>query len=391
MSVLAPDRSASAKRLAETKTATTRPLLCFVYSPTSGPSRRAEGFLAQVLQRRKNHRAFIVQRINCIERPDLAKKLGAETVPALVVVENRRVRARLEGVNGCKNIERLLEPWLGASDGDDAAEESLDEEEEDADEPGVRLVQAGPGESFDRLAIGLPSGLDLRAVAGGREADQRRCGCVDLVARRLGRLRRGPLRRALPGRCRDRRHRAANAPELRLGGPAVRRLPPAGHVELRASLGGGRARRRASRTPGSTAPKPGSGHATSCARRCARRGARPQPPAGQQSRAFGSTSPASTSSVGGHAPRRAVSTSLSGSSASRIAHQARNRCRRRMRRPRPPLPVSPSPIRPTSSTSRPPIPTRETRTATTSRSLPRTRAAARGRTPAAGCRAAAAG
>ena len=159
MSVLAPDRSASAKRLAETKTATTRPLLCFVYSPTSGPSRRAEGFLAQVLQRRKNHRAFIVQRINCIERPDLAKKLGAETVPALVVVENRRVRARLEGVNGCKNIERLLEPWLGASDGDDATEESLDEEEEDADEPGVRLVQAGPGESFDRLAIGLPSGL----------------------------------------------------------------------------------------------------------------------------------------------------------------------------------------------------------------------------------------
>ncbi len=174
MSVLAPDRSAPAKRLAETKTGTARPLLCFVYSPTSGPSRRAEGFLAQVLQRRKNHRAFIVQRINCVERPDLAKKLGAETAPSLVVVENRRVRARLEGVNGCKNIERLLEPWLGASDEDDATEESLDEEDED--EPGVRLVQLGPGESFDRVSIGLPSGLTFERW---RAVGQRISGVAD--------------------------------------------------------------------------------------------------------------------------------------------------------------------------------------------------------------------
>ena len=116
MSVLAHNRSASTNRLAETNTGIARPLLCFVYSPTSGPSRRAEGFLAQVLQRRKNHRMFVVQHVNCLERPDLAKKLGAETVPSLVVVENRRVRARLDRVTGCRDIERLLEPWLGSSD-----------------------------------------------------------------------------------------------------------------------------------------------------------------------------------------------------------------------------------------------------------------------------------
>ena len=153
MSVLADNPSSSTKRLAETKTGTARPLLCFVYSPTSGPSRRAEGFLAQVLQRRKNHQTFALQRINCAERPDLAKKLGAETVPSLVVVENRQVRARLENVRGCRDIEHLLEPWL------DTSEQSLDDE--DAAEPGVRLAAAGTGESFDRVAIVLASDLTL--------------------------------------------------------------------------------------------------------------------------------------------------------------------------------------------------------------------------------------
>ena len=129
MSVLAHNRSASAKRLAETSTGTdtARPLLCFVYSPTSGPSRRAEGFLAQVLQRRKNHRTFVLQHVNCLERPDLAKKLGAEKVPSLVVVENRRVRARLDRVTGCRDIEHLLEPWLGAADDESSGESLADE------------------------------------------------------------------------------------------------------------------------------------------------------------------------------------------------------------------------------------------------------------------------
>lgn len=135
MSVLAHNRSsAPSKRLAETTTGTARPLLCFVYSPTSGPSRRAEGFLAQVLQRRKNHQTFVVQRINCVDRPDLAKKLGAETVPSLVVVENRRVRARLERVRGCRDIEQLLEPWLGVSDDDGLPAASL-EDGDDATPP----------------------------------------------------------------------------------------------------------------------------------------------------------------------------------------------------------------------------------------------------------------
>ena len=71
-----------------------------------------------------------MQRVNCVERPDLAKKLGAETVPSLVVVENRRVRARLERVRGCRDIEQLLEPWLGRLGWRRASAESLDDADE---------------------------------------------------------------------------------------------------------------------------------------------------------------------------------------------------------------------------------------------------------------------
>jgi hypothetical protein len=106
------ERSAAPAR-SHAQKAASRPTLCFVYSPTSGPSRRAEGFLAQVLQRRQNHRSFALRRIDCVEQPELAERLGATTVPTLVVVDDRRVEARLGGVFGCKEIEQLLDPWLG--------------------------------------------------------------------------------------------------------------------------------------------------------------------------------------------------------------------------------------------------------------------------------------
>ena len=73
-----------------------KPSLVFFYSPTSGASRRAEGFLAQVLQRRGNHDTFTLRRVGYEQRPDLAARLGVASEPAIVVVEAKRVRARLE-------------------------------------------------------------------------------------------------------------------------------------------------------------------------------------------------------------------------------------------------------------------------------------------------------
>ena len=89
-----------------------RPTLRFFYSPTSGPSRRVEGFLAQVLQRRQNHRTFELQRVNCDKHPELVERYAVTQMPTLIVIEGRRVLGRLEGSCGCREIEKLLEPWL---------------------------------------------------------------------------------------------------------------------------------------------------------------------------------------------------------------------------------------------------------------------------------------
>ncbi|MBD0330732.1 MAG: thioredoxin family protein [Thermoleophilia bacterium] len=89
-----------------------RPRLLFFHSPRSGPSRRVEGFLAQVLQRRGNHRTFHVYRVAHEERPDLTARFAIEEVPTLVVVEGKRVRGKLGRPRGCDEIESFLAPWL---------------------------------------------------------------------------------------------------------------------------------------------------------------------------------------------------------------------------------------------------------------------------------------
>jgi len=89
-----------------------KPGLVFFHSTQSGSCRRAEGFLAQVLQRRRNHETFKLYRVAQEERPDLLERFEVETLPTLVVVEGKHVRARLEKPRGCRDIEALLAPWL---------------------------------------------------------------------------------------------------------------------------------------------------------------------------------------------------------------------------------------------------------------------------------------
>lgn len=92
--------------------APSKPTLVFFNSPRSGSSRRTEGFLAQVLQRRRNHDTFILRTFDYEEHVDLADRLGVEGPPAIVVVEAKRVRARLEQPRGCVDINTTLAPWL---------------------------------------------------------------------------------------------------------------------------------------------------------------------------------------------------------------------------------------------------------------------------------------
>jgi thioredoxin-like negative regulator of GroEL len=90
----------------------TKPRLIFFTSSLSGPCRRVEGFLAQVLQRRRNHGTFRVLVVDEDERPDLVSRFGVSRLPTLIVVEGRTERARIEQPRGCRDIEDLLGPWL---------------------------------------------------------------------------------------------------------------------------------------------------------------------------------------------------------------------------------------------------------------------------------------
>jgi len=89
-----------------------QPRLVFFHSALSGNCRRVEGFLAQVLQRRRNHGTFNVVRVAEEDRPDLLERFKIETVPTLVVVEHKAVKGRLERPRGCREIEGFLAPWL---------------------------------------------------------------------------------------------------------------------------------------------------------------------------------------------------------------------------------------------------------------------------------------
>ena len=92
--------------------ATAKPGLVFFYSSLSGHCRRVEGFLAQVLQRRRNHETFRLYRVDDQHRPDLVERFEVDSLPTLVVVEGKTVQARLERPRGCRDIERFLAPWL---------------------------------------------------------------------------------------------------------------------------------------------------------------------------------------------------------------------------------------------------------------------------------------
>lgn len=89
-----------------------RPRLVFFTSMVSGPCRRVEGYLAQVLQRGRNHETFRFSSVAREKRPDLVERFRVVTMPTLVVIEERQVRGRLEGPFGCPEIESFLEPWL---------------------------------------------------------------------------------------------------------------------------------------------------------------------------------------------------------------------------------------------------------------------------------------
>ena len=103
------ERTAAAPQIAPARE---KPRLIFFYGKTSGPCRRVEAFLSQVLQRRHNHDTFRLTRVCAETHPELIEHFRVETLPTIVVVEDRRVKKRVTSPRGRKELEEALAPWL---------------------------------------------------------------------------------------------------------------------------------------------------------------------------------------------------------------------------------------------------------------------------------------
>jgi thioredoxin-like negative regulator of GroEL len=95
-----------------TTTRTKAPLLLLFGEYTSGQSRRMDGFVAHVLQRRHNHGSFRYRIVLREQRPDLFERFHVDTAPTLVVIDDGAVQARLAGYHRPSAVEELLTPWL---------------------------------------------------------------------------------------------------------------------------------------------------------------------------------------------------------------------------------------------------------------------------------------
>jgi hypothetical protein len=89
-----------------------KPRLLLFYDAQDGKARRVEGFIAQILQRQRNHETFALHRVELTERADLAKRLRVTVSPCLVVVDENKVKGRLEKPHNAVEIQSLLAPWL---------------------------------------------------------------------------------------------------------------------------------------------------------------------------------------------------------------------------------------------------------------------------------------
>jgi len=89
-----------------------RPTLIYFSSVRSGPARRTEAFLDQVLQARKNHTTFERRLVDVDRSPDVARRFEVQTVPTIVVLDDGRVARRLEGRKGVAELREALGPWL---------------------------------------------------------------------------------------------------------------------------------------------------------------------------------------------------------------------------------------------------------------------------------------
>lgn len=96
-----------------------KPLLLFFTSQRSGPARRMESLLAHLA--RKERARLRVSLVDVDESAQLADALAVDEVPTLVLVNERRPVARLEGRASAPQIEKMVAPYLADAVAEPAA------------------------------------------------------------------------------------------------------------------------------------------------------------------------------------------------------------------------------------------------------------------------------
>ena len=71
-----------------------------------------ESLLAHIARKKREH--LTVKKVDVDERPDIADRFRVAAVPALALVQNNRVVARLDGRVTTPRIEEMLDSHLHA-------------------------------------------------------------------------------------------------------------------------------------------------------------------------------------------------------------------------------------------------------------------------------------
>ena len=69
-------------------------------------------FLDAIVQRRHNHDTFARYVVDVERHPELARQFDVAIVPTIVVVDDGRTLARVEGRATVPELRRALTPWL---------------------------------------------------------------------------------------------------------------------------------------------------------------------------------------------------------------------------------------------------------------------------------------
>ncbi|MCW2925785.1 MAG: thiol reductase thioredoxin [Thermoleophilia bacterium] len=83
-------------------------VLVFFHAATCGHSRRMDSIVAHFLRTHRDH--LKLAKVEVSERPDLAQRFGVDSAPTLILLEDLKEVARIEGRRTLPDMKEAFEP-----------------------------------------------------------------------------------------------------------------------------------------------------------------------------------------------------------------------------------------------------------------------------------------